>query len=638
MFIYPFQFNLICCRRRIMYYYMEIFKKVDVIVTPTTGMTAPIIPPSALKFGETDMQVSGPTIHDELEMVAILHVGHDKQGLPIGLQLIGRPWGEASILRLASAVEGENSTIAIASLLMILRTGGTSQAITFNALVRSGDRLSPEIRVMVKAVVGEETQLKLAEDRLFQSGVPAQVGLVIGKLSSALDRGFVFDLVPTPSNDCGEPACLLSESGRDDKRKASKGKPQVESSSLVIDKDWVSEHARQVSRMLLGGMNVVGVYVWASDSSFKTSNVILGQTIKGVAEAAPFSENGLDERLLVHISYSPRRWTCRNCMLGSNITSSNLRPCDFKIGRILSYLQTFRCMYNFDIRLPIIDESASSISTLKDVLCNGIICHAKELKGAKAIIDGNLVIDDEPCTSDALHEVELLLPFMKDAPAEVCSQNKVVGVVVFSGTVCSIAYLSPKEPISQALADIKGDIIMSLQSRLDIICDEADGEMDITVDGEGEASNGISTEKCILQLVLHLSRQACSLSFPRRVLVPWIADAFICEYLQPSDTLEVLIDNCKELMSMEAPTDTSTILEPETELTLLTTKSFWGIAVPGYSASGADFHSVRNSDKDSTRKESSRKLMKSIDFNIVAAIAGLLLSILVGLVFFVVKT
>lgn len=32
-------------------------------------------------------------------------VGYDKQGLPIGLQLIGRPWGEASILRLAAAVE-----------------------------------------------------------------------------------------------------------------------------------------------------------------------------------------------------------------------------------------------------------------------------------------------------------------------------------------------------------------------------------------------------------------------------------------------------------------------------------------------------------------------------------------------------
>ncbi|KAL0922189.1 hypothetical protein M5K25_006157 [Dendrobium thyrsiflorum] len=32
-------------------------------------------------------------------------IGHDKEGLPIGLQLIGRPWGEATILRVAAAVE-----------------------------------------------------------------------------------------------------------------------------------------------------------------------------------------------------------------------------------------------------------------------------------------------------------------------------------------------------------------------------------------------------------------------------------------------------------------------------------------------------------------------------------------------------
>ena len=32
-------------------------------------------------------------------------VGYDKQGLPIGLQLLGRPWAEATLLRLAYAVE-----------------------------------------------------------------------------------------------------------------------------------------------------------------------------------------------------------------------------------------------------------------------------------------------------------------------------------------------------------------------------------------------------------------------------------------------------------------------------------------------------------------------------------------------------
>lgn len=77
---------------------------------------------------------------------------------------------------------------------------------------------------------------------------------MIGKLRSSLDRGFVFDLVPTPNNDGGEPACLIIDPGRDEKKKkglSSKGKSQgvAESSTLFIDKDWVAEHARQVLLM-----------------------------------------------------------------------------------------------------------------------------------------------------------------------------------------------------------------------------------------------------------------------------------------------------------------------------------------------------------------------------------------------------
>ncbi|XP_011030232.1 PREDICTED: fatty acid amide hydrolase [Populus euphratica] len=100
-----------CLRRRLMYHHMEIFKKVDVIVTPTTGMTAPKIPSGALSYGETNLQVTGYLMRfiiaaNLLGFPAIsIPVGYDKHGLPIGLQLISRPWGEATLLRLASAVE-----------------------------------------------------------------------------------------------------------------------------------------------------------------------------------------------------------------------------------------------------------------------------------------------------------------------------------------------------------------------------------------------------------------------------------------------------------------------------------------------------------------------------------------------------
>ncbi|CAN7045172.1 unnamed protein product [Brassica oleracea var. botrytis] len=76
------------------------------------------------------------------------------------------------------------------------------------------------------AVVGEEARLTSAEDRLSHSAIPAEVGLVIGKLSSVLDCGFVF-----------ERACSVLGT-RDDKRKPSKSKSQSsESYSLSIDRD-----------------------------------------------------------------------------------------------------------------------------------------------------------------------------------------------------------------------------------------------------------------------------------------------------------------------------------------------------------------------------------------------------------------
>ncbi|XP_015158274.1 fatty acid amide hydrolase-like isoform X3 [Solanum tuberosum] len=58
-----------CLRQRLMYYHMEIFKKVDIIVTPTTAMTAPIISPTALTVGETNMPITDSVMNhsDDVE-------------------------------------------------------------------------------------------------------------------------------------------------------------------------------------------------------------------------------------------------------------------------------------------------------------------------------------------------------------------------------------------------------------------------------------------------------------------------------------------------------------------------------------------------------------------------------------------
>ncbi|KAK9689617.1 hypothetical protein RND81_09G071500 [Saponaria officinalis] len=442
---------------------------------------------------------------------------------------------------------------------------------------------------MVKAVVGEEGRLSLVEERLAKSGTMVEIGLVIGKLSQVLDRGFVFDLVATPSNDAGQPPCSLVGNNDDrnkNKNKKSNNPSSSSSSSLVIDVDWVAEHARQVSRMMVGGIKVIGVYLWAPEAAFKNSTLLLSQTIKGVAGAAPLSNYGSDERLLLHICYSPRRWTCRSCSLASNITSSSLRPCDFKMGRVLNSLQAFKCIYKFDIRLPVFSEKNSDVNTLNDILRDGISIHAKELNSAIAMVDGDLVDvnEDVPCTSDDLHEVELLLPFVKDGSMEASSQNEVVGILVFCGTICTYSYLSAKEPVSQAVADIKEDITMGLRSRLDIISDEAERET-AAASGDGSQSNSeMSNAKSLYTFFLKPASKEIILPFPRRVFIPWLAGLFVCDYLLPRETFEAVREHFKEMLSMEIPEDAS-VMEPEKEPSNPTSRSFWDVAASSYRAS-----------------------------------------------------
>ncbi|KAG2560450.1 hypothetical protein PVAP13_8KG062400 [Panicum virgatum] len=98
-------------RCRQMYFHERIFEAADAIVTPMTGVTAYPLQDDALSTGELDY-INGAALvrysiaGNFLGLPAItVPVGHDGGGLPVGLQLVGRPWSEATLLHLAHAVQ-----------------------------------------------------------------------------------------------------------------------------------------------------------------------------------------------------------------------------------------------------------------------------------------------------------------------------------------------------------------------------------------------------------------------------------------------------------------------------------------------------------------------------------------------------
>lgn len=94
-----------------MKHFRAALERADVIATPTTPVTAPEISKCALLDSESNvgqvfeiMRFVNPANLTGLPAISI-PAGYDRRDLPVGLQLIGRPWDESTLLRLAYAAE-----------------------------------------------------------------------------------------------------------------------------------------------------------------------------------------------------------------------------------------------------------------------------------------------------------------------------------------------------------------------------------------------------------------------------------------------------------------------------------------------------------------------------------------------------
>ena len=98
-------------RTRMIRHFQNAFRQADMILTPTAGIAAPEIRKGALPDGESDLTTTieimrFATAANMTGFPAITFpVGYTQKGLPIGLQVIGRAWDEANLLRMALAAE-----------------------------------------------------------------------------------------------------------------------------------------------------------------------------------------------------------------------------------------------------------------------------------------------------------------------------------------------------------------------------------------------------------------------------------------------------------------------------------------------------------------------------------------------------
>ena len=98
-------------RTRMMRHFHEAFQQVAMVITPSTAIPAPPIKKGALPDGDSDITTTleimrfATTANMTGHPAISFPVGYTQKGLPIGMQAIGRPWEESTLLRMALAAE-----------------------------------------------------------------------------------------------------------------------------------------------------------------------------------------------------------------------------------------------------------------------------------------------------------------------------------------------------------------------------------------------------------------------------------------------------------------------------------------------------------------------------------------------------
>lgn len=98
-------------RTRALHIMDQVFDRVDVVATPTTGISAPRIKRDVVRSGESDLVTLSKIMRFQTLANLTGHpavsfpVGYDRSGLPIGMQLMAPHWEEKRLLEFASVSE-----------------------------------------------------------------------------------------------------------------------------------------------------------------------------------------------------------------------------------------------------------------------------------------------------------------------------------------------------------------------------------------------------------------------------------------------------------------------------------------------------------------------------------------------------
>ncbi|XP_054623715.1 protein odr-4 homolog [Dunckerocampus dactyliophorus] len=327
----------------------------------------------------------------------------------------------------------------------------------------------------------------------------------------------------------------------------------------TLDKEWINEHARQVSRMLPGGLSVLGVFV-ITDADAKDTLTSLRQlvfTVQSLISSEHVwkpADDDVTDCLTLHINPKTRKIMCRT--FDTKDPKSMAKPADWKYQPgICSFWSMVTCSVNVDLLVPLPDRSICSESMDK-CLKEALKVWAHQIENAVCLIDGTQLPEDAELAAGQKRNMrQTFAAKLLITPEEHRLTNMVRpcgGSLSVRGTIHSRAYLhsnKPKAKLAEKL--LKRDVLSSMVTRVHMLLEELlSSEEDI---------KGLSRDK-------QGTEQFC---LPHRVFAPVKASGplFVCDYQFNDEDPTEVIDRLKEMLDIDtADKDLDTKLEIAAEI------------------------------------------------------------------------
>lgn len=311
-----------------------------------------------------------------------------------------------------------------------------------------------------------------------------------------------------------------------------------------VDIDWVTEHAKQVSRMLPGGLSVLGVFIVVLPELSKEATNMLRKLVfavdKYLSKGTLWVGTGEDvtDRVALHICSKTRKVVCKTFDVKDPKCSA--KPADWKYqSGVSTSWPVVTCSVGVDLHLPVSDRSSEDKHRC---IKEGLQRWAKRITASTCLVNGKVMAPEADLVSgqkknpklgqQKLRAQVLLPPLEVQSEPSVCVEAKASASVVIRGQVSCRAYVHSNKPkAGQAVEAIKRDIVNSVSCRVDMLFDDLFMEQA----EDGRAAEG---QQCL----------------PLRVFAPVPEAGFcLCDYMFPDESVADVAEHFQEMLDFSIP-------------------------------------------------------------------------------------